>query len=404
MSQLVITLNRAKIPIDRQAFTALFSMAPNVRESAPYKAALRENTISFRDLKKLATDADVPYPLFFAPLPHVEAQIEDHHKNLADKFPAKSEIALSHRGTLNLREIQLVVKDFAKKQEFLKKYILPKSPDNDYVGALRKKLKQGSSVESVAQYFKEFFDLDLKVLRTKSKEGALRYVTRQAESKSVFISYSSYNYMPQNIERNAEFSGICIKDKKFPFVFINTRDGDEEPLILESSGRQIFTLVSMLVSIGLNIFAINIKKGGVKNPLYELLYNITEEILVPQIDLQNVQVTSIDDLTRYSDSFKVTPSMLLVRLEHLRKIPRKEAARLRGILKTELTAKKPSQKRSVLPVNGYRKYNGERFSYEVLNAHKSQAITFEQVKNVLFRKGKKMDAGLFQQYSRLFIP
>jgi hypothetical protein len=54
-----------------------------------------------------------------------------------------------------------------------------------------------------------------------------------------------------------------------------------------------------------------------------------------------------------------------------------------------------------LPINAYRKYNGEKFSKEVVTAHKSGKISQDELKNVLFRKGK-MDNSLLQEYLAKF--
>lgn len=403
MEDFFVLLNRERIKIDKRVLCALFELATHVMEKSGYEAALKKNRISFSELKKLAVQAGIPYPLFFAPYEKVEKQIQDYKKNIEEKIPTKHEIALGNRGNLEVKEVESIIRDLARKQEFLKRYVLPHSPENAYTGSLQKQIKGGVADTVIAEGFREFFNLDLGTIRKMNKERALAHIARSFESRGVFISFSSYNYMPQNIDRSAGFSGLCVKDKKFPYVFINTRDGDERPIILETFGRQIFTAVSMLVCIGMNIFAINIKKNNANKAPYRKIYSIAEEILIPVADVKDITVESVDDLKKYSGIFKVTPSMLLVRLEHLDLISKVNARYCRAELADELSKKEASPKHSVRPENGYRKYNGERFSREVLSAYRARKISFEQTKNILFRKGKKMVAGLFKDYSSLFI-
>ncbi len=399
MSDFFVGINKEKMQIDGGSLFDLLEIDPSVKEYA--RKFIKDNTIAFTELKDIAERANIPYPLFFAPRDKIRKQIEDYRKNIENKFPAKDEITLSHRGVLQMNEAQLIVRDLARRQEFLKKYLITDAQDNGYIGYLQKEFKKGQSDEDLAKILREYFDIKLSHVRTMSKERGLVYICNKIEEKGIFISLSSHNYMPQNLGKDVEFSGMCVKDKKFPFIFINTRDGDETPLILETAGRQIFTVISMLVSIGMNIFAISNKKGSIKNPQYKKIFSITGATLIPKDDLVGVNVKDVEELKQYSGNFKVTPSMLLVRLEQLDLIDKNTARDCRIALARELT-QKSSQKRSPLPVNGYGKYNGTRFSGEVLRAYHAKKITSEQVKNILFRKGKKMNNELLSAYTRKF--
>lgn len=401
MNTLCVTIKKEKVEIDKKVFLSLLSMSP-VQEYAAFQNAVKDNLISFVALKDLAEKADVPYPLFFAPLDKVIVQLEDKDKELYQKLPSKEEVQLGFRGKMKSGDIELVVKDLGRKQEFFKKRILPNSPDNDFIGSIARRIALGSTNEDIAEYFKIYFQIDLVELRKMSKDNVLSYLFKKAEKKNILISLSSYNYMPQEISKDLYLSGFCVKDKKFPYIFINTRDGDENPIILETSGRQIFTLLSMLVCIGMNKFVLSNKKGQSKDPAHKKMFAIVGEILIPREDLVGVVITNLDELKKYAQFFKVTPSMLLVRLSELRLIKKDIADSYSKRLRQEIKkAESKNHPRQPKQTTGYGKYNGEKFSKEVMAAYKSNKISAYETKNILFRKGK-MDSNLLREYGEKF--
>jgi hypothetical protein len=144
-----------------------------------------------------------------------------------------------------------------------------------------------------------------------SKERVLEYLKRKLEAKDIFISTSSYNYMPQEISPQINLSAIGIKDRHFPFIFLNTRDGDDNPLVLETSGRQVFTLLCMLVCVGLNRFVLSTKKGQTKDQNNKQVYQLAGEILIPSTEISGIVINNIEDLKDKAHFFKVTPKYVI---------------------------------------------------------------------------------------------
>lgn len=400
MEHLIIKLNSKQIiKIGKKVFVDLLDLS-HIKEYKDYENAIAENEISFINLKKLAVKASVPYPLFFAPKEVIDRQIKNKDRSLYEKIPTKEEIRLSSRGRVEIKDIELIVKDLGRKQEFLKSRVLLKADDNKFIGSIAGKLKKGVPTDEIATEIREYLGIDLSYLRSISKDKVLKYITACFENKGILVSFSSYNYMPQNIDPELELSGICIRDKKFPYIFINTRDGDKKPKIIESSGRQIFTLLSMLACIGMGKFVLSSKTGSSKNNPTKLAYAIAGEIIIPKIDLA-FKVATLDELKEKAHFFRITPSMLLYRLREYRKIDTDLANSFRHQLQAEVKKAEPRQKRAPHPTTGYGKYNGERFSKEILNAYKAGVIFQVEVKNILFRQGK-MDGKLFNDYSRKY--
>ena len=384
MNSFYVRLGNSEIEIEKRVFLALLNI-PFVMAYRAYARAVEENAISISDLKKLAEKADVPYPLFFASHKHATQQIRRKDDFLAKKLPTKRELMLSCRGSVSISAIELIGRDLGRKQEFLKSKILPGATANNFVGCVAKAVKLGGSDVELAEAIRSKLRIDLGELRKLSKKKVLAYIVEKAEAAGLLVSFSSYNYMPQRIERTAQFSGLCIKDKKFPFVFINTRDGDEEPIILESDGRQIFTLLAMLVFAAMGKFVLGNHQGKKSNQPTNKAYMIVGEILIPKKDLHAVKVANLKDLKELSAVFKVTPSMVLRRLQVLG-MNSELVKTLRAELRSELAAAEPPHKRSVLPLHGFEKYNGQRFSREVVRAYRMEKISRDDFDNVLFRR------------------
>lgn len=399
MSKILVKIGRESIEVDKASFTKLLDF-PAIKDRAPYRKGVTSGSIKFDDLKLLAIEAQVPYPLIFASTDVVTAQIQRQEKELSEKLPCKQEVRMSSRGRMRGDDVLLIVKDISRKQEILKKRLLPESPDNEYIGSLIKKYKKGASPTELAEHVREKFEISLSEFRGLSKKKSLDYLISKLESKNVFVSRSSYNYMPQNIDPGIRMSGMCIKDKKFPFIFLNTRDGDKEPLIFETDGRQVFTLCLMLVSIGMNKFLLSSNREDAMSDTDKSIFNIAGEVLLPLHDINNIRIASLDELEASSRVFSVTPSMLLMRLRECGLISEDVAKNYFVSLRDKLSGK-VQRPRQPTPERGYAKYNGGKFSKEVLSAYSRKRISHEDACMSLFKR-RRMPAGVFSKYVNLF--
>lgn len=69
-----VIVGRSRIPIDTAVFLDLFENSA-VSERAPVQHALETSEISYPALVELARTAQIPHPLFFAPLSMVRQQV-----------------------------------------------------------------------------------------------------------------------------------------------------------------------------------------------------------------------------------------------------------------------------------------------------------------------------------------
>ena len=174
-----VTLGGDRHAIDRRVFTALFEQSI-VHGRKPYLDALTSSEISFDMLVRLARQAEIPYTLFWAPLETVEAQL----RAKLDKLLAglgKDAFSLNSRSKVELRDVELIVKDLLRKQELLKRLDGSLTP-NRIVACLK-----GSSAGVVrdGERLRELLGFtpdDLKAC--KSKTAAFQYLIARLEQCS----------------------------------------------------------------------------------------------------------------------------------------------------------------------------------------------------------------------------
>src|SRR6478672_10502176 len=72
--EVFVALDRTLVPIEREVFVGLFTNSV-VSGYAGVRHALEGRPMPMSELLKLSRQAEIPYPLFFAPREVVEAQI-----------------------------------------------------------------------------------------------------------------------------------------------------------------------------------------------------------------------------------------------------------------------------------------------------------------------------------------
>lgn len=395
---LLLKIGTDSMRLERAVFNLLLSTSHTAGSKACEQ--VRENgSLTIASLRKIAQKAQIPYPLFFAPRAVVETQIKLREHELSTRINRR-EFMLALRGKTDFTKIEQIVLDLARKQDALNK-IYPKTEQNSFLACLeRAKL----SVSAKSEFLRGKIGFSLKEFRTRSKKRALEYLRECVESKNILVSFSSYNFMPHNLDRDIQVSGWCVKDKKFPYIFINTRDGEEKPLIIESDGRKIFTLTAMLVSVALNKFVFVLPGGGPSRASKDsVVYEIASEFLLPAVEMKLVKPLSLEELKEQAGVFKVTPSLLLARLKFLSLIDRNLATAFKQELTRENneTKKEPKKFRKPSDVGGFEKYNGVRFSTEIVAAIKLGKVSDVDAKRLLFR-ATKMHDDLLRSYVKKF--
>ena len=372
-----VTLDRATVEIDESVFRGLFE-ASVVSTRAPYLAAVEKKRITFSELVKLARTAQIPYSLFFAPKEVVDRQLARKTKVLLSGL-SKETFSLNSRNRVRLSDVELIIKDLLRKQELLKK-LDDTLVINKVVGCLR---QPAPTITQDAQTLKAVLGVSTEDVKTaRSKEVAFDLLVRRMESKQVLVSQSQRNYMPQQLPAGVRFSGLCVKDKKVPFIFLA---GGEDDINTEPTGRRIFTLVLLAVLVARGRFAPVSYNTASKRVISNREYEITEEILMPAAEVRDLSLKALDDVKAYADTFRVTPSAMVMRARRLGTLTLVDADEHLTVLAEEYAAKEKRVSRSPLAVNALRKYNGVEFSRRMVRQLDAGRISPSDFRRVVFQ-------------------
>jgi hypothetical protein len=362
-----VSVDGQSVPIDESVFRMLLdnSVAGTYRR---YERALDERSIKLTDLIFLARKGEIPYPLFFAPIQLVEAQVATKTQKLLAGI-SRTTFQIGTRSEVQLRDIELLVRDLIRKQELLKS-LDSSLTRNRVVGLLR---KPSESPESDATRLMSAIDLTHDALRAcRTKEAALELMIRRLESNQILVARSVRGYMPQRLS-GVRFSGVTVRDAKVPFVFLSGGDhGDyQEPV-----GRTIFTLALMSVLVARRIFSPVAWDGHATGTDLGREYDIAGAMLMPSNRVRELNPSSLDDMKSAADHFKVTPSAVTVRAMRLGQINGEVAGAYLEQLREEF-GRLPQRKGSnpIRPENAVRKYAGRELTRRMLEAMDSGHIT-----------------------------
>jgi hypothetical protein len=354
-----VLLDGTAVSIDEAVFTTLLDNSV-AGTYADYEKVLRTRSIPFAALVSLARKGDIPYSLFFAPLPLVEAQVATKTKKLLAGV-SKDTFQIGSRAKVELRDVELIIKDLIRKQELLKRHD-DTLARNRIVGMLR---RPGASEDTDAAKLMSALGLSHEAVRAcRTKEKALDLMIERLEANQVLVSRSVQHYMPQRLT-HVRFSGLTIRDTKVPFIFLAGGDhGDHQ----EPVGRTVFTLALMSVLVARRVFAPVTWDGESAGTGLGREYDIAGAMLMPADQFRGIG-TSLDDMKAAADEWKVTPSAVTVRAMRLGLISGEAARSHLDQLRAEFGKRSTKGGRSpIKPENAVRKYNGRELSSRMLAA------------------------------------
>lgn len=371
-----VTLDREAVPISREVFAALFEQSV-VHDYEPVQKALRSGTMPFRELVRMARQAEIPYPLFFAAHDVVDEQLRMKTEALMVGFNKKTEFAMNSRSRVRINEVELIVKDLLRKQEYLKTdKALAK---NTVVNCLK---RPGASAQEDAGNLMRLLNLSPVDLRnTNNKNDALGLLIEKLEAQLVLVAQSAKNYMPQQMPKGARFSGMTIKDNKVPYIFIASGDEGEK---YEPAGRRVFTLALLAVLVARGTFATVTYKDNTSAETTFREWEITAEILMPAADFKRADLSTLDAVRETSDMFKVTPSAVVTRARHLSLLGKEEADRHLEELRAAYERGGNPPRRGPKGLKALRKYNGMECSRRMLALYDAHGISRGDFCRVMF--------------------
>ena len=373
MASMSLLMSGRSVEVDLDIYRSLFDNSV-VHRLKKYDKSITQKSIPFADFVELSRKAEIPYTIFFAPKSFVDANIKRKNTALLQGI-TKRTFSINSRGSIEIRDIELIVKDILRKQGLLKTY--KKVGDNKLLDSL--KYSRLSLVEQ-AENIREIIGLEISTIKILSKTRTLEYLINLLGDQNIFVSQSSRFFMPQLIHDSVTFSGVCIKDKKYPFIFLNNKD---ESKSFEPEGRKIFTLALLAVCIAKGKFSPLSYNEQSKSLVHDEIYRIAEELLMPKTSVDSITVNSIDDLKDRADILSVTPSALLMRLQRLGLLELNDIRDYRTVLRDEFRAAPKPRARTPKPVNGFKKYNSPGYSRAMFELVDKRYITKREARRVL---------------------
>ena len=320
------------------------------------------DTPSFAQLKRIANAYKTHVSIFYLPTPLDSFEPLGDHRRLPKPITADEEqVKREQAYRLNVN----VVEAHERRETLIEYYgLLEESPPE-----VTLELNETDSPEQAAREIREFLQFNTGLLKQYSDDRAtLKFWRHLVEERGVLVCQTSVN-THLSIELST-VRGFCIAQKPFPVIVVNPKD---------SPYGRIFTIVHELVHIGLGKSVMqNLGFGSFpdRNPTEEFCNQVAAEVLVPTAELsRKINLKTLEtDLSQFSKHFRVSPEVIMRRLQTLGCISRQEYQAYRN---TQLAKYKDST-----PTGGPIPYHtrllnvaGEHFARTAFTAYYEQKIT-----------------------------
>ncbi len=207
-----------------------------------FKNALKNNLIEFKDLKEESEKCLIPWQFFLLDTKKLSIDLSHIERERKDKVSAK---ILAERKGSGKTTSKRIIDRLIRLQNFVCGQI--KIPKNKFCGLLI-----GKTDADIIQTVVAYFDIDITKFKSYIKSSALHYLIEQIQNKNINISQGvlTNKVLPHHLVVNNEVyknsSGFVIKDDYMPFLFLPSEINPNE-----TDGRQIYTLLYLLIMIGL---------------------------------------------------------------------------------------------------------------------------------------------------------
>lgn len=334
----------------------------------------------------------IPWQLFFlteanllTELTHIESQ----RQKVSQKLFAK------RRGDGDVTSKRIIDRLIRCQNYVTQNGIFPK---HGFCGSLK-----GMRSVDAAAHIAASFNIDADVFRRKKKADALAYIIKQLEEKNINVSQGvlTNKILPEvkgvrDVYKGT--SGFAIKDEKVPFIFIPSEINPDE-----KDGRQIYTLIYLLVVIGLEEYDYIITKDFkasllAARGLQKRIYDIASEFLLPQEKTEELRGVIITEAIRddLSSRYKITPSAVTVILRKRGHIP--DQATYEALLPERRPETRDNGPRRHPRIDvSVRKFNGRHVCDLVNAAIKSRALYPVQAQYLLFGSVNKKNFKLYEK-------
>lgn len=302
-----VSIRHKFVEVDSRTFCHLFDNSP-LYEDKKYIEARDKGSIAMSELIDLSRLAHINHALFFMPFSPLESMVEKENEKIFQGFDGNFTISIRGK-KVNLNLVRMVIKDLKLKQAFIKRYL--QAGENLHPRFLANSPK---SIKEQAQYILKALDIDMDEFRnSKSKPAAMMFVIDQLEKQNILVALETDTNMPQTMKRAKGISGVYIKDKRFPYLFIaNEGQQDYE----SGAGRKIFTIFYLVTCMFKGKSKMVSLKEVARESSGDEIYKIVEEMLLPKEILPEKSNYTLNDIDGLSEHLKLTGRAIVVRLKH----------------------------------------------------------------------------------------
>ncbi|MBP9842831.1 MAG: hypothetical protein KBC62_02385 [Candidatus Pacebacteria bacterium] len=298
-------------------------------ERPVFQRAFADGVIELQGLREESDKILIPWQMFLLSTTNLTAAI--NHIELQRQHKVSKKLVAKRKGIGEVTSKRIIDR-LIRQQNYLTS--TSTLTTNTFCGSLK-----GLRLQTAVAHILSHFEIDREGFWKYSGKGsALEYLIRQVDRKSINVSRGvltnkilpNHQVVGNEVYKNT--SGFAIRDERVPFIFLPSEVNPDE---VES--RQIYTLVYLLVVIGLDqydyVLEKNFKATLMKaQKMSARIHTITSELLMPTVETEKLRGQKITPSKRdqLSSKFKVSPLALVITL------------RMRGILtKKEYEALKP---------------------------------------------------------------
>lgn len=274
-----------------------------------FQAALASGTLSYSELRAECDRLLLPWQLFLLNPTKLQKEISNidaKRKSKFDQVMIASRDNEGHGVSLRIADRLIALQDFARQRI---------SVTNSFCGMLKNQHR-----DKWAKIVVDYFEIDMAKLSGGKKEKTLEYLIEKLEAKSVRVARGvlTNGLLPApNTIRSSyrKSSGFVVQDSRLPYIFLPNEISDNE-----TPGRQILTLLSLVMLIGLDQYNLyitgNLEMTISTDRTLRQIYGVASEILLPFTETEKLAGSTITEQIRddLAARYMLTPSAVVVTL------------------------------------------------------------------------------------------
>lgn len=309
--------NKKSVEIHDEVVRGVLNIYPEEKlEDRPiFAESFSNGYISYKSLLDECDSLLIPWQMFFLNPSNFKKQLENIENNRKSRFRKSFFTKRESAGKITSKRI---IDRLIQLQDYIINNYKDKLSKHTFCGSMK-----GKAVDECIKIFIESFDINMSEFRGKSRfDIALEYLIEKIENKTINISRGVLKggVLPEfkgtgNVYKNT--SGFVVRDEYIPFIFLPDDLNPDEAL-----GRRIYTLVYLLVCIGLDEYDFylesNFKASALKTKGSEAKrHKITTAILLPEAETERLRGSIITEteIENLSKTYKITPTAVVVTLK-----------------------------------------------------------------------------------------